>query len=750
MKLPSTIEASLIMLAAVSASSAKGDSFSIADFGAKSDGVVKCTDAFAKAIDAAANSGGGKVVVPPGKWLTGHVELKTDVTLHVEKGATVLFSDDLEDYAEVVTPHEGIERKWLQPLIGAKNAERVGITGEGVFTCRTERWWSKDFWKGDRRKAAKRPHFMTFDRCRDVTLDGFTLRESPCWTIHLFCVDKAVVRNLDVAAHGPNCDGIDIESSSDVLVENCRFDQGDDAICIKSGRNAEGRKLNRPSRDILIRNCTVAHGHTLLGIGSELSGGIRNVRMENCRVEGEVWRFLRVKTNPARGGFVENVVMENVSGGTATEEIFSIETDYFWKQESKRNPEVVYTRIDGIRLKDIVVDAAKRIERRSVKLGPPPENDILENVRVRDGGVKDDPAAAFLEELKTLPREGRYFVSFTHPWNAENDNPESKVCSLAGKVPKMYFSDFRFVAGSWMSKNYHSRCRRRLTDIVRRLYAEYGSVPVFSWHPENPFAPKEWKDPKGRSAPYRYRFGVEGYPEEHRYVIAECLTTGTDAAKWYDARLDEIAEFLNGLKDDSGNPIPCVVRLFHECEDDWSWWGPKSVSTEDYMRIWRKTVAYLRERVNGGRNLLFMFTPDRYWNEVGEPRKKGTFLWRYPGDDIVDIIGFDDYSIGKFDGDESTLQVTIGKLRALTAEAERRGKACGLSETGCKGRRDDFYDLLLCALSAEGCRVGFVNTWAGDNTIPANDAMKDGFMRYVGNGQSVFAGEYKPFDAIRD
>lgn len=361
----------------------------------------------------------------------------------------------------------------------------------------------------------------------------------------------------------------------------------------------------------------------------------------------------------------------------------------------------------------------------------------------------DDRTVAFLEELKTLPREGRYLVSFTHPWNAENDNPESKVCALAGKVPKMYFSDFRFVTGTWMSANYHARCRRRLTDVVRRLNAEYGSVPVFSWHPENPFAPRGENDPT-KGSPYRYRYGVKGYPVEHRYVIAECLTPGTVAAKWYEARLAEIADFLNGLKDDSGRLVPCVVRLFHECEGDWFWWGPKSVSTEDYVRIWRKTVAYLRERVNGGRNLLFMFTPDRYWNEVGEPGKKDTFLWRYPGDDIVDIIGFDDYSIGKIDGDESVLRATIGKLRALTTEAERRGKACGLSETGCMGRGDDFYDLLLRALSAEGCRIGFVNTWSGSYTIPANDVMKDGFMRYVGNGRSVFAGEYKPFDVIRN
>ena len=405
-------------LAAALAASAHADSFPIADFGAEAGGAAKCTAAFARAVDAAAKAG-GKVVVPPGEWLTGAIELKSGVTLHVEKGATVVFTDDPEDYPDTLTAHEGRVLNWPSPLIGAKDSERVGVTGEGLLTCRTERWWSKDFWNGDRRKAAKRPHFMTFDNCRDVTLDGFTLRESPCWTIHLFCVDGAVVRNLDVAAHGPNCDGIDIESSCNVLVEKCRFDQGDDAICIKSGRDAEGRRRNRPSQDILIRDCTVAHGHTLLGIGSELSGGIRNVRMENCRVDGEVWRFLRVKTNPARGGFVENVAMENVNGGTATKEIFALETDYFWKQESKRNPEIVHTRIKGIYMKDVVADSAERIERRSVKYGPPPEDVVLENVRT--GGrplpkdaVPDALQPPNLKDVRVNGPIGAKFDRFMH------------------------------------------------------------------------------------------------------------------------------------------------------------------------------------------------------------------------------------------------------------------------------------------------------------------------------------------------
>ena len=343
--------------------------FCINDFGATSGGAGKCTAAFARAVSAAASAGGGEVVVPPGEWLTGAIELKSGVTLRVEKGATVVFTDDIADYPEITTPHEGREIAWPCPLIGAKGAERIAVTGGGTLACRTEKWWPKDFWKGDRRKAERRPHFMTFDRCRDVTLDGFTIRESPCWTIHLYCSTNVTVRNLDVAAHGPNSDGIDIESSCDVLLENCRFEQEDDVICFKSGRDEEGRARNIPTERVTVRNCTAHSGHALFALGSELSGGLRDIVLEDCRVDGGVERLFRIKTNPLRGGYIRNVRARRIRAKDVSDAVVSVRNDYYcisgvgmycWTPELGIGRQLCETEISDVSVEDVAVESAGR------------------------------------------------------------------------------------------------------------------------------------------------------------------------------------------------------------------------------------------------------------------------------------------------------------------------------------------------------------------------------------------------------
>ena len=220
-----------------------------------------------------------------------------------------------------------------QPLVSAIGATNVSVTGRGTFEARVGYWHSPGF------RKRGRPQFFHFGNCRHVALDGFRIRNSPNWTIHMFCTDDVTIRNLDVRCKGPNTDGIDLESVQGALIENCRLDQGDDGFCMKSGRNREGRLRARPTRDVTIRNCTVVNGHTLLGIGSELSGGIENIRLEDCTVEGEVWRVLFIKTNPARGGYVRNVTVRNVKAARAKCSILEIMPDYQWKtRDSLANP----------------------------------------------------------------------------------------------------------------------------------------------------------------------------------------------------------------------------------------------------------------------------------------------------------------------------------------------------------------------------------------------------------------------------
>ena len=350
----------------------------------------------------------------------------------------------------------------------------------------------------------------------------------------------------------------------------------------------------------------------------------------------------------------------------------------------------------------------------------------------------------FFDELRRLPSEGKLLVSFTHPWVEDGVGEKSLICNRAGKVPRLYYTDFMFLVGNWHSPEYYARCRGRMSKVIRNAYAKYGSVPVFSWHCENPYAPKGLTNAQGRAVqPYRYRWGMAGYPEEHRYVMREFITPGSEMERWYEWRLEEIASFLRDLKTEDGRLVPCVIRPFHECEIDW-WWGPKMATVADYVAVWRKTAAYLREHVNGGSNLLFCFSPDRYWKKIGE-QGKGGYLDRYPGDDVVDIMGFDDYSIGHPNDTEVRLAETIRKMRLVSAEAARRGKVFGLAETGRKGRRDDFYALLLRALAADGVSASFVNTWGGEYTYPdgaeaTESALRD-FREYIASPRTVFAGD---------
>ena len=290
--------------------------FLITDYGAKNGGEVNNTKAIAAAIEACHKSGGGRVVVPAGIWLTGPIHFKSNVNLYLEENAILNFTDNPFDYLPaVMTSWEGLECYNYSPLLYAFECENVAITGKGTLQPKMDTWkvWFKrpqphlealkelytkastDVPVIERQMAVGenhlRPHLIHFNRCKNVLLDGFKIRESPFWTIHLYMCDGGLVRNLDVKAHGHNNDGIDFEMSRNFLVEDCSFDQGDDAVVIKAGRNQDAWRLNTPCENIVIRNCQILKGHTLLGIGSEISGGIRNIYMHDCTAPNSVMRL---------------------------------------------------------------------------------------------------------------------------------------------------------------------------------------------------------------------------------------------------------------------------------------------------------------------------------------------------------------------------------------------------------------------------------------------------------------------------
>jgi polygalacturonase len=211
-----------------------------------------------------------------------------------------------------------------------------------------------------------RPQFIQFNRCKNVLLEDVTITNSPFWVIHPYMSKDVVIRGVKVSAHGHNNDGVDPEMSQNMLIENCIFDQGDDAIAVKSGRNQDAWRLDTPSKNIVIRNCTIKKGHQLMAIGSELSGGIENVFMDNCTVEEKAWLFhlLFIKTNERRGGYVKNIYMSNIESSILRNGALGIETDvlYQWR-DLVPTYEVKLTPISNIYMTNVKAKEAKFLSR---------------------------------------------------------------------------------------------------------------------------------------------------------------------------------------------------------------------------------------------------------------------------------------------------------------------------------------------------------------------------------------------------
>ncbi|MDR7370124.1 glycoside hydrolase family 28 protein [Flavobacterium aquidurense] len=386
----------------------KCEQFSIVDFGAVKGDKEKTSKAIEQAIDKANKAGGGTVVIPEGEWLTKKIHFKSNVNLHVNKGAVLLFSEDPKDYLPAVrSTWEGYECYNYSPLIYAYQCKNIAITGEGELKAKMdvwEKWFARPkahmeslkrlYYLASYKKPVEerqmvndtanlRPHFIQFNRCQNVLMDGVKITNSPFWTIHLFLSKDVVIRNLQVYAHGHNNDGVDPEMSQNVLIENCVFDQGDDAIAIKSGCGIDAWNLHTPSKNIVMRNCTVKNGHQLVAIGSELSGGIENVFIDNCTVVdgAKLNHLLFIKTNERRGGFVNNIHMTNITAGKIDAGILGVETDvlYQWR-DLVPTIERRLTPIKNVYLENITATNVKFISRILAQKEFPVENIFFKNV----------------------------------------------------------------------------------------------------------------------------------------------------------------------------------------------------------------------------------------------------------------------------------------------------------------------------------------------------------------------------------
>ena len=336
--------------------------FVITSYGARGDGSSDCTAAFRDAIAACASAGGGRVVVPAGRFLTGAIHLRSNVNLHVARGGTIAFSQDPNAYLpRVLTRFEGTELMGFSPFIYAFGQENVAITGEGTLDGQAgpQHWWPWKTGKGGesqvpaRNKLVQmaedhvpveqrvfegggylRPQFIQPYRCRNVLIEGVTIINSPMWEIHPVLCTNVTVRGVHITSHGPNNDGCDPESCRDVLIENCEFDTGDDCIAIKSGRNADGRRLAVPTENVIVRGCHMKDGHGGVTVGSEISGSVRWVFVERCEMDSpNLDRALRLKTNAMRGGTIEHVYMRDVTVGQLADAVLQV--DFFYEEADK-------------------------------------------------------------------------------------------------------------------------------------------------------------------------------------------------------------------------------------------------------------------------------------------------------------------------------------------------------------------------------------------------------------------------------
>lgn len=286
------------------------------------------------AVDYCASRGGGRVTVPPGHWRSGPIHLASNVELHVASGATIEFSPDPSDYLPVVfTRWEGTECYNYSPLIYARDCHDVALTGSGTLTGNGMEWWD---WKqaqktGSNRlydmagagtpveqrifgteEDALRPSFVQFVNCRNALVEGVTLQEGPMWTIHPVYCEDVIVRGVHIDSTGPNTDGCNPDSCRNVLIEGCWFNTGDDCIGVDAGLNEDGWRVNRPCENVEISHCTMVGGHGGISIGSMVSGGVRNVYAHDCSLAA-VERGIRVKSMRGRGGFVQDVLFENLT-----------------------------------------------------------------------------------------------------------------------------------------------------------------------------------------------------------------------------------------------------------------------------------------------------------------------------------------------------------------------------------------------------------------------------------------------------
>lgn len=388
--------------------------FTANSFGAVGDGVRKSTKPIQEAIDACAKAGGGIVTLKPGRYVTGALFLKTNVHLRLDREVVLLGSQDDADYPSIPTRVAGIEMNWPAALINVNDQQNVKIDGNGTIDGRGEKWWNRyrdlrgDYdpkglrWAAD--YDAQRVRLMVIWKSQDVTVQGLNLQRSGFWTVHVVYSEHVTVDGVKITMNGgPSTDGVDIDSSRYVRVENCDIDTEDDDICLKAGRDTDGMRVNRPTEYIYIRNNIARHGNSIISFGSETSGGIRNVVAEHNRGISN-FDGIRFKSARTRGGFVEDVLIRDLtmdqlniafvfdlnwhpdySYASIPKGVTDIPASWAVLAAPVTPPERGFCEIRNITIQDVTITRARRIFSAKGLLEKPLTNVTLVNISAQGG-----------------------------------------------------------------------------------------------------------------------------------------------------------------------------------------------------------------------------------------------------------------------------------------------------------------------------------------------------------------------------
>lgn len=469
--------------------------FPITKYGAKTTASAKTNQtAINKAIAACSKAGGGKVVVPAGTWSTGAIRMKSNVNLVIEKGAAVHFAYEPELYPLVKTRWEGLDLMNYSPCIYAYQEKNIAISGEGVIDGggTNESWWQwcgavkfgfnkektpqaqngipyrgpekyrtkKDdgnwrtsretlLWMADNgipteerifgKDCGMRPQLVNFYECENILIEDVTMLRSPFWVITPTLSKNITVRRCKIINDGPNGDGCDPESCENVLIEDCIFQTGDDCIAIKSGRNADGRRTPVPSKNIIVRGCTMKDGHGGVVIGSEISAGVENVFAENCKMDSpNLDRVLRIKTNTCRGGVTDGVYMRNVEVGQCREAVLRINLVYEPKEPAERGH---IPTVRNVYMENVTCQKSKY----GVLLNGLDESSNIYNINIKNcsfNGVQDEhirrTGKSHDLHFDNLKINGQ-LVLLTPPYKTYS---EWMAISEITRYPKPYYLDF--------------------------------------------------------------------------------------------------------------------------------------------------------------------------------------------------------------------------------------------------------------------------------------------------------------------